>query len=405
MRIASINMVPHGSTGKIMLQSAKVARDRGHEAITYSTEPYHVHGKPNRFTAPDHRTWGSFRENMIHYYLGSTFGRNGCYTKRGTQKLVKELEAFCPDVLHLHNLHSFCIHMPTLFHYIKTHKVRTVWTLHDCWSFTGHCPHFDLIGCDKWKTGCHHCPQLSGYPKSRIDNSKKMYQLKKQWFTGVDNMTLVTPSAWLANLTRESFLKDYPVKVIANGIDLSVFQPTESDFRVKYNCQDKKLLLGVSFGWSHRKGLDVFLELAKRLDDSYRIVLVGTNDALDAQLPENVISIHRTHDQQELAQIYTAADLLINPTREDTFPTVNLEALACGTPVLTFRTGGSPETIDETCGAVVDRNDVDGMQQQVIDICTHKPYSPESCIARAKCFDKQDRFGQYVTLYEELVAK
>lgn len=221
MRIASLNMVPYGSTGKIMLQIAQVARQQGHEAITYSTELYSVQGRQETAAIPGHSTWGSFRENQIHYILGSTLGRNGCYSKGGTKKLVRELENFQPDVLHLHNLHSFCIHFPTLFRYIKKNNVRVVWTLHDCWTFTGQCPHFDMFGCEKWKTGCHHCQQPMTYPKSRIDNSRHMYQLKKKWFTGVQNMTLVTPSQWLAELTRESFLKDYPVKVIPNGIDCS----------------------------------------------------------------------------------------------------------------------------------------------------------------------------------------
>lgn len=405
MRIASLNMVPYGSTGKIMLQIAQVARQQGHEAITYSTELYSVQGRQETAAIPGHSTWGSFRENQIHYILGSTLGRNGCYSKGGTKKLVRELENFQPDVLHLHNLHSFCIHFPTLFRYIKKNNVRVVWTLHDCWTFTGQCPHFDMFGCEKWKTGCHHCQQPMTYPKSRIDNSRHMYQLKKKWFTGVQNMTLVTPSQWLAELTRESFLKDYPVKVIPNGIDLSVFKPTDSDFRKKHGCEDKKILLGVAFGWGDRKGLDVFLELAKRLDNSYQIVLVGTDDSVDRQLPENIISIRRTHDQQELAEIYTAADLFVNATREETLGLVNVEALACGTPVLTFRTGGSPETIDETCGAVVEKNDVDALEKELIRICAEAPYSVENCIKRANSFHMYDQFGQYVKLYEEIVSK
>lgn len=398
-------MVSRGSTGKIMLQISQVARELGYTARSYSTEPFRKNKKSLPFSAPEHKTWGSFQENRIHYILGSTLGRNGCYSKRGTRQLVKELKEFKPDILHLHNLHSFCINFRILFDYIKKYNVRTVWTLHDCWPFTGQCPHFEMADCYKWKTGCHHCPQIGGYPKSRIDNSKGMYRMKKAWFTGVQNMTLVTPSHWLAELTRESFLKDYPVRVIPNGIDLSVFMPTQSDFRRKYDLEDKKILLGVAFGWGVRKGLDVFLELAKRLDDSYRIVLVGIDEMTQQQLPANVLGIQRTQDQQELAQIYTAADLFINPTREETLGLVNIEALACGTPVLTFRTGGSPETIDETCGAVVDKNGVDGLEKEIVRICSQKPYSAQACVERAKSFEMYDCFGQYVTLYEELVNK
>ena len=405
MRVAMINMLPYGSTGKIMLQIAQVARERGHEGRTYATQPYSIRGRSEKVSLPEHYQWGSFYENMAHYYLGSALGRNGCYSKEGTKGLIKELEKFQPDVLHLHNLHSFCIHLPTLFDYIKKNSVRVVWTLHDCWTFTGHCPHFDGIGCEKWKTGCHHCPQYGGYPKSRVDNSKEMYAKKKAWFTGVKDMTLVTPSQWLADLARVSFMKEYPVRVIPNGIDLSVFKPVESDFRKKYHCEDKKLLLGVAFGWGEKKGLDVFLELARRLDDSYRIVLVGTDENVEKQLPENIISIHRIQNQRELAEIYSAADLFINATREDTFPTVNLEALACGTPVLTFRTGGSPEAADETCGAVVEKNDVDGLEREIVRICMEKPFSSADCLKRAAQFNMYDRFGQYIDLFEEVTNK
>ena len=285
-----------------------------------------------------------------------------------------------------------------LFGYVKKNNVSVVWTLHDCWTFTGHCPHFVMAKCDKWKTECSNCPQLNVYPKSKIDTTKFTHKLKKNWFLGVDNLTIVTPSKWLANLVKESFLKDYPVKVINNGIDLSVFKPTESNFREKYRLEDKKILLGVASGWEKRKGLDVFEELANRLDDNYRIVLVGI-DPVGRNLPERIIPIKRTESQEKLAEIYTAADLLVNPTREDTYPTVNMEALACGTPVLTFKTGGSPEIPDSTCGSVVEAEDVDTMEKEIIRICEEKPYSKEACLERAKSFDMYERFEEYIGLY------
>ena len=229
--------------------------------------------------------------------------------------------------------------------------------------------------------------------------------LKKKWFSGVDNMTIVTPSEWLKDLVKQSFLNDYPVKVINNGIDLSVFKPTESDFRSRYGIpESKRIVLGVAFGWGKRKGLDVFVDLAKRLDgENYQIVLVGTDPAVDKHLPDNVISIHRTHDQTELAELYTAADIFVNPTREENYPTVNMEAIACGTPVLTFRTGGSPEIVDESCGSVVECDDIDALEREVIRICTTNAYSKEDCLAHAKSFDKNERFKEYIELYESIV--
>jgi glycosyltransferase involved in cell wall biosynthesis len=228
-----------------------------------------------------------------------------------------------------------------------------------------------------------------------------MYRKKQEWFTGVQDLTIVTPSHWLAGLVGESFLKDYPVKVIHNGIDLPVFKPTESDFRKKHHCEDKFILLGVAFGWGARKGLDVFIDLASRLDDRFQIVLVGTDDNVDKNLPPNIISIHRTQNQTELAEIYTAADLFVNPTREEALGLVNIESLACGTPVVTFQTGGSPECVDPTCGSVVPCDDANALEQEILRIAETKPYSPDACLNKAKEFDMNERFEEYVRLYEE----
>ena len=402
MRIAIINMIPYGSTGKIMLQLADVARNNGFNVKTYSTKPFDKKAKKVVSDLKDHFEWGSVAENKRHYYLGSLLGRNGCFSHRGTRQLIKDLEKFSPDIVHLHNLHKFCINLPILFKYLKKKNLKIFWTLHDCWAFTGQCPYFDMVGCEKWKTGCYKCAQLKSYPKSYIDRSKSMYKLKQKWFNGAKDLTIVTPSNWLYELVKQSFLKDYPVKVINNGINLSVFKPTQSEFRGKYGIGDNKfVLLGVAFGWGERKGLDVFIELSERLSDDFQIVLVGTDDNVDKQLPKNIISIHRTQNQSELVEIYSSADLFVNPTREDNFPTVNIESLACGTPVITFRTGGSPEIIDETCGCVVDKNNVNAMEKEIIRIKEEKPYSKEACLKRANNFDMNEKFAEYVKLYED----
>ena len=263
-----------------------------------------------------------------------------------------------------------------------------------------------MAKCDRWKAGCGNCPYpKDSYPQANVDRTAKMWRLKKKWFTGVENMTIVTPSQWLAELVKESFLQEYPVKVIHNGIDLSVFRPTDGDFRQKYGIGDKYMLLGVADSWGERKGLDVFIELSKRLDPArYQIVLVGTNDGVDKLLPDGVISIHHTEDQHELAEIYTAADLFVNPTREENYPTVNMESLACGTPVVTFRTGGSPECLDETCGSVVDRDDIDALEKEICRIEAERPYSREACLRRAGSFDKELLFRGYMDLYEDRIC-
>ena len=398
MKVAMINGGVFGSTGKIMFGIADIIEKNGGETFCASAVT-----ATNRRKEPSHSYYkiGTYYSRKFNVLLSRITGKQNCFAKSATKKLLKEIDKFKPDIVHLHNLHGDYINLPLLFNYIKANSIRVVWTLHDCWAFTGHCPHFAMVNCDKWKSGCYKCPQYSIYPKSLFDNSKKMYALKKQLFTGVKNMTIVTPSEWLAGLVKQSFLKDYPVKVINNGINLSVFKPTESNFREKYGISaDKKILLGVAFGWGVRKGLDVFIELYNRLSaEKYQIVLVGTDKKTDKQLPKGIISIHRTQNQTELAEIYSAADLFVNPTREDNYPTVNMEAIACGTPVLTFRTGGSPECINEQSGSVVACDDIDSLEREIKRICETSPFNKEDCIESAKRFDENERFLEYVNLY------
>lgn len=400
MRVALINMVAQGSTGNIMLGIVNCAIAQGHEATAYVPYPYSRISKPIPVNQESVTYFCTPREQKRHYYLGRVFGLNGCFSRRGTRALIKRMQEANVELIHLHNLHNYSIHLPSLFKFIKKENIKVVWTLHDCWAFTGHCPHYDMIGCEKWKTKCHDCPLIHEYPKSEFDSSKIQYKQKKTWFSNVPRMVLVTPSEWLANQVKQSFLNNYPVKVINNGIDLSVFKPTPSDFRTKWNCEDKKIVLGVAFGWGRKKGLDVFLELAHRLNQNYQIVLVGTNDIVDKTLPSNIISIHRTQNKRELAEIYSAADVFVNPTREENYPTVQMEALACGTPVVTYNTGGCPEIIDETCGSVVEKNDIDALEKEILRICEDEPFSEEACLMRAVHFDMNCRFKEYVDLYD-----
>lgn len=403
MRIAEINMISYGSTGNIMLQIGKCAKNRGHSVRTYSTNVFDIKYKKRSFVAKNHKYFGTYFENGIHYILGSKFGKNGEFSFFGTLQLINDLKRFKPDIIHLHNLHKFCICLPMLFNYIKKNNIKVVWTLHDCWAFTGKCTHFTMAKCEKWKIGCYDCPQRNCYPKSKKDNSKKMYELKKKWFQNVKDMVIVTPSNWLASLVKESFLKEYPIKVINNGIDILTFKPTESDFREKYNCKDKYIILGVAFGWGKGKGIDVFDSLSKSIPKNYQIVLVGTDEYIDSKLPENIISIHKTQNQEELAKIYTAADVFVNPTREEVLGLVNIEALSCGTPVVTFKTGGSVECIDESCGSIVECDDLKNLENEILRICEEKPFSKDACINRAKKFDKKDKFLEYVKLYEDIL--
>ncbi len=397
MKIVEINSVLHGSTGKIARQLGTLAAERGH-TVTLCV-PKGRHNAPME-TGLKLDLFGSRCSEDLHILLTRLTGFHGCFSSLATASLLRRLKKEKPDLIHLHNLHNSYINLPQLFRFIKKHRIPVVWTLHDCWAFTGQCPHFTLAKCKKWKSGCHHCPQYRHYPQSYVDRSKSMWKKKKSWFTGVEKLTVVTPSQWLSRLAGQSFLKDYPIRVIHNGIDLDVFQPRVSNFRQKHGLEGKKIILGVAFGWPYSKGLDVFIELSKGLDESYQIILVGTDDGIDQSLPGNILSIHRTHDQKELAELYTAADVLANPTREENFPTVNMEALACGTPVVTFDAGGSPEILDETCGSVVPCDDIAAFEQELRRVCQDRPYTQEACLRRAWQFSSRDCFEDYLRLYE-----
>lgn len=322
-----------------------------------------------------------------------------------TACFLRKVSRYAPDVIHLHNLHGSYINLPLLFRYIKKHHIPVVWTLHDCWAFTAICSHFTMVGCERWKTGCHDCPQKKRFSSAPIDLSKLVWKAKRAWFTGIPRTVIVTPSRWLANLAKESFLGTYQIKTIYNGIDLTTFQETKSGFRADNGLENKKLVLGVAFAWSYAKGLDVFLELSRRLTKEYRIVLVGTDPEIDQLLPNDIISIHCTKDQHELAAIYTAADVFVNPTREEVLGLVNIEALACSTPVITFDTGGSPECVNSTCGVVVPKDDVDAIEYEIIRICTQRPYRKQDCRKQAMRFNKMRRLMEYLDLYESISGK
>lgn len=381
-----------------MLQLQETAEKNGHQVFVSFAKSRSNAKKQVHAAIPI----GSIFSRNLHLLLSYITGLNGCFSLLSTLRFLRRVKKEHFDLIHLHNLHNCYINLPLLFGFIKRQNIPVIWTLHDCWAFTGICPHFQISHCEKWKTGCYNCTQYREYPGSLTDRTRLMYKLKKKWFTGVQAMYLVAPSRWLAALARHSFLQDYPITVIHNGIDLSVFKPTESDFRAQHRLEGKIILLGVALSWDHRKGLDVFIELCERLDNRFQIVLVGTNDQIDAQLPDKILSVHRTQNPFELAAIYTAADLFVNPTKEEVLGMVNLESLACGTPVITFDTGGSPECLTPSCGCVVPKNDIDTMYKEIIRICADSPYASSACLEQAKRFNMNERFAEYIRLYEEI---
>ena len=396
MRILQINSVCGvGSTGRIATDLYKVLEEQGYECkIAY--------GRGNAPEGIDSIKIGSNLDNYAHVFKTRLLDKHGLGSLSATKTSIKQVKQYNPDLIHLHNIHGYYINIEILFNYLKEANKPVIWTLHDCWAFTGHCAYFDYIGCDKWKNGCGKCPQKQGYPTSNVfDNSKFNYEKKRELFTSVKNMTIVTPSKWLANLVKESFLGKYPVEVINNGIDLNVFKPTESNFRERYNLQEKFIVLGVASVWEERKGLKYFIELSEKLSDDYKIVIVGVNEKQKKELSENILAITRTNNVKELVEIYTAADVFVNPTLEDNFPTTNLEALACGTFVVTFNTGGSVESIDCRTGKIVRKKNMKELVEAIISIYdTEKETVHLLCKERVdNLFNKEYKFKEYLKLY------
>lgn len=394
MKVLQINSVcGRGSTGRIATDLADILREQGHDCrIAYGRDTV-----PEKYQEIAYRI-GSDWNVRLHGVQTRLLDNHGFASKGATAKFLKWADDYDPDVIHLHNLHGYYINVEMLFAWLKRTSKPIIWTLHDCWAFTGHCAHFTVAGCDKWESGaCGNCPQKKGYPQSLfVDGSRRNFARKKAAFTGLPNLSIVTPSKWLAEQVKQSFLRDYPVQTIPSGIDLSVFQPTPSTFRERNGLVGKHILLGVASTWSGSKGLDDFMKLAAMLDDQRKIVLVGlTQEQIDA-LPENIVGIRRTNSVQELAEIYTAADVFLNPSREETQGLTTVEALSCGTPVITYNKTAVPEVVDASCGIVTECN-----PESLLAALDKVDFSKEACKKRAEQYDKQQCFLEYISLYQQ----
>ena len=387
------------STGKIVCQISKMCVDNGDESYIAFSGKY----PENRNIANTFRI-GSKLDFYWHALVTRIFDRHGFGSTRSTIKLLKQIDYIKPDIIHLHNLHGYYINIETLFNYLAFTNIPIVWTMHDCWPFTGHCSHFEYVKCQKWEKACHSCPQRSLYPASLIvDNSKENFLKKKKLFNSVNKMTIVPVSRWLDNQIKYSYLNGFNSRVIRNGIDLEVFKPSESKaFITEYNLQNKFIILGVASSWTERKGFFEFIKLRELLGEEFAIVLVGVNIKLQKKLPKNIISITRTSNQ-----IYSCSDLLLNLTFEDTYPSTNLESIACGTPVVTYKTGGSPESIFEGGGYVVNQGDIETVKNLIEDMKNGvlPRISKKTLVDIAhKKFNKDNNFIHYLQLYKEILG-
>lgn len=389
--------VNSGSTGRI-------AEEIGQTAISNGYDTYFAYGRLARESKCKLIKIGKKLNVRLHGIESRLFDNHGFSSRIATKKFIKEIERIKPDIINVHNLHGYYINVKILFEYLNKTNIPIVWTFHDCWPFTGHCSYFDRYNCTKWKTECHSCPNKHGYPSSLIlSRAKRNFYKKRKLFSDYKKTTIVTPSNWLSDITKQSFFKGKNIVTINNGTDLTTFKIVNGNKRHSLNLQNKKIVLGVASIWDKRKGFDDFIRLNELLSDEYKIILVGLNKKQIESLPENIIGIERTESVHELAELYSMADVFVNPTYSDNFPTTNIEALACGTPVITYKTGGSPEAIDEMTGVVVEQGNINKLKEAIESVAKDKAMYTERCRERAvNLYNKQDRFNDYIKLFDSL---
>jgi glycosyltransferase involved in cell wall biosynthesis len=402
MRILQINTdVNTGSTGRIAEDIGKLLIAGGHES-------YIAFGREDRQSESKLIRIGNKADVLLHGIKTRITDRHGFGSKNATRKLVKVIESIKPDIIILHNIHGYYINVEVLFNYLTNTRIPVVWTLHDCWAFTGHCSHFDDINCHRWESECYSCPKTHKYPASYIfDNSSKNFLIKKRLFNLKSNLHLIVVSAWLESNVKKSFLNKLSIHLIPNGIDTDIFKPCGNNIREKYNIVNRQVILGCTSNWSEMKGFNDFIKLSGELGPDQKILLVGLSKQQIQKLPSGIIGISRTESIQELAALYSAADVYVNPTWQDNFPTTNLEALSCGTPVITYNTGGSPEAIDLNTGLVVKKGDIKGLHQAInLVLKKNKSFYSKVCRERAEHhFNYKDRFGEYISLFLNLIEK
>ncbi len=402
MRIVQINVTANsGSTGRIAEGIGRAAQKAGFESwIAYGRYA-------NESTSHLIRI-GEKKDYIEHGIESRILDNHGLASRSATTSFLKKIDVIKPDLIHLHNIHGYYINYKLLFQYIQQKKTPVVWTFHDCWPFTGHCTHFTFCGCDRWKTGCHNCPQKQTYPICYFfDRSRKNYEEKKACFNSIQNLTIVSVSNWLDDLVSQSFLKDHKRLVIHNGIDTDVFAPSSNakEIRMKHGIQeDQTMLLGVASVWSERKGLQDFIELSKRLSPKEKIVLIGLTGKQIGSLPQNIIGLERTESTQQLAELYSAADIVLNLSKEESFGLTTVEGLSCGTPGIGYESTATPELFTLETGFIVPQGDIESVLHG-IGIIQKKGKNAYFSACRKYAlthFRAKDRFQDYINLYHSI---
>ena len=395
MKILMVNVVCGiRSTGRICTDLAYALKQSGNEVkIAYGRKQ-----APAEFQDMSIRV-GNGIDNLSHAALSRLFDAQGYGSVRATKKFIKWVEEYNPDIIHLHNIHGYYLNITLLFDFLKKRNKPVVWTLHDMWAFTGHAAFCVGVPCFRYIEGCFDCPRKKAYPESLLDRSELNWRRKRNLIRSLTKLNIVVPSYWLADITKKSFLGIYPIHVIHNGVDTKNFKPVKHDIRKKYGIKKEKIALGVAAIWDERKGLMDLVELSQKLDEEYQFIVVGLTNRQMESLPSNIIGIQHTNSVQELAELYSAADVFVNPTYVDNYPTTNIEAIACGTPVITYDTGGSGESASKF-GCVVKRGDKEEMKKAIKEYAGKKLESGDPMMYDVSV---NRTIEQYLALYSSLI--
>ena len=399
MKILQINSVyKSGSTGRIVKELSDFIDSKGERSFVIFGRKS---GKANSLNVFNYSSMIGF---SFHLFLTRIFDRHGFGSLIATKRIIRKIKQIDPDIIHIHNIHGYYLNFNLLIEFLKGFGKPIVWTLHDCWLFTGHCAYFSNVNCEKWITGCNKCPAKKYYPTSiGFDNSRSNYESKKLALSDLSDVVYVTPSTWLERQLNQSFLKTKPHKIIPNGINLNVFKPNKTNYFERHNITNKFIIIGVSNIWEERKGLDFFHKLSKKLDSNFFIFLVGLSKKQIKQLPPNIIGIERTENVNELVEIYSSADILLNSSTEETFGLVTLEAQACGTPVIVFNSTALPEVVNSNTGFVVRKNDLE-QTIKAINYARSKPFNRTECRINAETYSDNKMYNEYFSLYKDLLG-
>lgn len=398
MRVFEINTVcGTGSTGRIAVDLAHMLKEHGDECcIAYS-----------RGDAPedvDTFRFGNKAEIYWHGIMTRLSDRHGMYSKGATRELIRRIQEYQPDVIHLHNIHGYYLNIEILFDFLREYHRPVVWTLHDCWTYTGHCSHYTCVECEKWKSGCYDCPLKREYPGSMFaDRSTENYRMKKRLFTSLEKLHLVTPSDWLKKEVEKSFFKGIPCTAIPNGIEIEKFIHKKSDLRDRLEIHNKRVILGVANVWTEQKGIGDFIELSKILNESYQLVMVGVDQKRRKLLPSNIIALEKTKNIEELIELYSMSDIYFNSSIEETMGMTTGEAICCGTPVVAYRSTAIPESVGAGCGIILEPHDIEGVARAFDEILNSKEQYEQACHAYRNRFDKKVSNDMYYQVYCKMI--